>query len=108
MTGRILLIEDNQKLAEMIRDYLSDSSLSVTIAGNGNDGLTLCKTQCFDAVILDLMNELQGNDMEAFDRSIDVHISRIRSEIEDNARQPRRIITIRGNGYIFARVQEDL
>lgn len=230
MTGRILLIEDNQKLAEMIRDYLSDSNLSVTIAGNGKDGLELCKAQCFDAIILDLMlpdmdgldicktlresdntpilmltakgdpmdrviglelgaddympkpfeprellarirvilrrgkkttpdhikrfgrleidnstmaasldgkpcdltayqfklleimskspgrvltrdylmNELQGNDMEVFDRSIDVHISRIRSEIEDNPKHPRRIITVRGTGYVFARVQEDL
>ncbi len=40
------------------------------------------------------------------DRSIDVHIGRIRSAIEDDARQPRRIITVRGAGYVFAKVQD--
>ena len=231
MTGNILLIEDDQKLAEMIRDYLGDSGFKVTIAGNGTDGFSFLEKQSFDALILDLMlpdmngldicktlqggdhntpilmltakgdpmdrviglelgaddympkpfeprellarirailrrgknimrdhikrfgrleidtssmtasidgkqcvltayqfqlleimsrssgrvltrdflmNELQGNDMEAFDRSIDVHVSRIRSEIEDDPKHPRRIITVRGTGYVFARAQEDL
>ncbi len=42
----------------------------------------------------------------AFDRSIDVHIGRIRAAIEDDPKQPRRIITVRGAGYVFARVQD--
>ncbi|MCB1501153.1 MAG: winged helix-turn-helix domain-containing protein, partial [Bauldia sp.] len=41
-----------------------------------------------------------------FDRSIDVHVSRIRQAIEDNPRKPRRIITVRGAGYLFARTQD--
>jgi len=53
-----------------------------------------------------LMDELKGHELEAFDRSIDVHISRIRAQIEDNPKQPTRILTIRGAGYVFARVQE--
>lgn len=53
-----------------------------------------------------LMNAMQGNDLEAFDRSIDVHISRIRGAIEDDAKHPKRIITVRGAGYLFARVQD--
>jgi two-component system phosphate regulon response regulator OmpR len=48
-----------------------------------------------------LMEEVRGESLEAFDRSIDVHISRIRAAIEDNPRQPRRILTIRGVGYLF-------
>ena len=43
--------------------------------------------------------------LEAFDRSIDVHISRIRQAIEDDPKQPRRIITVRGSGYVFAKAQ---
>ncbi|WP_259395490.1 winged helix-turn-helix domain-containing protein [Shewanella sp. SR44-4] len=43
--------------------------------------------------------------MEAFDRSIDVHISRLRAEIETDPKQPRRVITVRGVGYLFARSQ---
>lgn len=42
----------------------------------------------------------------AFDRSIDVHVGRIRSAIEDDVKQPRRIITVRGAGYVFAKVQD--
>ena len=44
--------------------------------------------------------------LEAFDRSIDVHISRIRAAIEDDAKKPRRIVTVRGSGYVFARQQD--
>ena len=53
-----------------------------------------------------LMDQLKGEDLEAFDRSIDVHISRIRSEIEDDPKTPKRIITVRGAGYVFAKVQD--
>jgi DNA-binding response OmpR family regulator len=53
-----------------------------------------------------LMDALKGEDLQAFDRSIDVHISRIRGEIEDDPKQPRRIITVRGAGYVFARAQD--
>src|SRR5919109_473142 len=54
-----------------------------------------------------LMDRVRGEEMEAFDRSIDVHISRIRALIEDNPKHPRRIITVRGAGYVFARHQDD-
>ncbi|MBL4892097.1 MAG: response regulator transcription factor [Rhizobiaceae bacterium] len=50
-----------------------------------------------------LMDELKGQNFEGFDRSIDVHISRIRAEIEDDPKHPRRLITVRGAGYVFAR-----
>lgn len=53
-----------------------------------------------------IMDQLKGEDLEAFDRSIDVHISRIRSQIEDDPKSPKRIITIRGAGYVFARQQD--
>jgi len=53
-----------------------------------------------------IMDKLKGHDMESFDRSIDVHISRIRSHIEDEPKKPRRILTIRGTGYVFARQQD--
>ena len=53
-----------------------------------------------------LMDRLKGENLEAFDRSIDVHVSRIRAEIEDDPRHPRRVITVRGAGYVFARAQD--
>ncbi len=54
-----------------------------------------------------LLDLVKGEELEAFDRSIDVHISRIRSAIEDDPKHPRRIITVRGAGYVFARKQDD-
>jgi DNA-binding response OmpR family regulator len=52
-----------------------------------------------------LMDAVKGEKIEAFDRSIDVHVSRIRAAIEDDPKKPRRIITVRGAGYVFAKQQ---
>ncbi|MCB9760619.1 MAG: response regulator transcription factor [Alphaproteobacteria bacterium] len=48
-----------------------------------------------------LMEAARGESLEAFDRSIDVHVSRIRAAIEDDPREPRFIKTVRGVGYVF-------
>jgi len=53
-----------------------------------------------------LLDLVRGEELEAFDRSIDVHISRIRAAIEDDPGRPKRIITVRGAGYLFARAQD--
>lgn len=53
-----------------------------------------------------IMDLLKGQPMEAFDRSIDVHISRIRAVIEDDPKNPRRVLTVRGAGYVFAKKQD--
>ncbi len=53
-----------------------------------------------------LMDLVKGEEFESFDRSIDVHISRIRAVIEDDPKKPRRIITVRAAGYVFAKVQD--
>ena len=53
-----------------------------------------------------LMDLMKNERLEAFDRSIDVHVSRIRAAIEDDPKKPRRVITVRGAGYVFAKVQD--
>jgi DNA-binding response OmpR family regulator len=228
VTDRILLIEDNDRLAEMVRDYLAQAGFRVARAADGGAGLAMHAREAFDAIILDLMlPDMDGLDvcrqvrarattpilmltargdlmdrvvglemgaddylpkpfeprellarlkailrrgaaprtqevlrfgrleidrgarevrldgdvrpltsyqfglllalaehagrimsrevlmdlmkaapLEAFDRSIDVHISRIRAAIEDDPKKPRRVITVRGAGYVFAKVQE--
>src|SRR5712691_12000070 len=225
---RILLIEDDPRLAEMVKNYLGGAGFAVTIAGKGSAGIALEARETFDALVLDLMlpdmdglevcrrirarsqtpilmltargdamdrvvgleigaddylpkpfeprellarlrailrrksspaardvlrfgrvevdrgarrARLDGNDClltshqfallnaladhagrvmsrdalmdllkgetaEAFDRSVDVHVSRIRAAIEDDPKKPRRIITVRGAGYVFAREQD--
>ncbi|MCB1741168.1 MAG: winged helix-turn-helix domain-containing protein, partial [Gammaproteobacteria bacterium] len=52
-----------------------------------------------------LMSEL-GISLDSYDRSIDVHVSRIRQVIEDDPRRPRRLLTVRGSGYLLARRQD--
>jgi DNA-binding response OmpR family regulator len=53
-----------------------------------------------------LMDLVKGEALEPFDRSIDVHVSRIRAAVEDDPKKPRRILTVRGAGYVFAKVQD--
>jgi len=53
-----------------------------------------------------LMDLTRGAELEDFDRSIDVHISRLRAAIEDDPKHPRRILTLRGAGYVFAKEQD--
>ena len=228
MAERILLIEDDKRLAEMVKNYLGEAGFSVTVAAQGAAGIALEAREPFDALVLDLMlpdmdglevcrrisaraqtpilmltargdamdrvvglemgaddylpkpfeprellarlraimrrrNRAQNTDMlrfgrleidvdarearldgtacaltgyqfsillalaqhagrvlsrdaimelmknerlEAFDRSIDIHISRIRAAIETDPRKPRRIITVRGSGYVFAKAQD--
>ena len=53
-----------------------------------------------------IMEAVRGRELEAFDRSIDVHMGRIRHAIELDAKDPKRILTVRGVGYVFAKQQD--
>jgi DNA-binding response OmpR family regulator len=53
-----------------------------------------------------IMEAVRGRELDAFDRSIDVHMGRIRAAIELDAKNPKRILTVRGVGYVFARQQD--
>ena len=53
-----------------------------------------------------IMEAVRGRELEAFDRSIDVHMGRIRAAIEQDAKNPRRMLTVRGVGYVFAKQQD--
>jgi DNA-binding response OmpR family regulator len=49
--------------------------------------------------LLDLLDEAGA--VEAFDRAIDIHISRLRAKVEEDPKQPRHLQTVRGVGYRF-------
>ena len=53
-----------------------------------------------------LMDLTKGESLEEHDRSIDVHVSRLRAAIEADPKKPRRILTLRGAGYVFAKEQD--
>ena len=48
------------------------------------------------------MELAKGSMDDAFDRSIDVHVSRLRQKLGDNPRRPTLIKTVRGIGYQYA------
>ena len=48
---RILLIEDDQRLAEMVTSYLGEAGFAITHAPNGGDGVALASRGGFDALI---------------------------------------------------------
>jgi len=49
-----------------------------------------------------LLNMTQGRDSDQFDRSIDLLVSRLRQRLQDDAREPRYIKTVRSEGYLFS------
>lgn len=49
-----------------------------------------------------LVDRVRGSPDEAFDRSIDVHVSHLRKKLGDDPRSPRILKTVRGIGYLFA------
>lgn len=54
-----------------------------------------------------LLNLTQGRDADPFDRSIDLLISRLRQRLQDDAREPRYIKTLRSEGYVFSAAVEN-
>jgi two-component system OmpR family response regulator len=49
-----------------------------------------------------LLNLTQGRDADLFDRSIDLLVSRLRQRLQDDAREPAYIKTVRSEGYVFS------
>ncbi len=49
----------------------------------------------------EIMDRIRGVDWEAFNRSIDVSVSRLRQKLHDDPKHPRYIKTIWGSGYQF-------
>jgi DNA-binding response OmpR family regulator len=77
---------------------LTSHQFELLVALAGSAGRVLSREQ--------LMERVRGEPLDAFDRSIDVHVGRIRAAIEDDPRHPRRILTVRGAGYVFPKSQD--
>lgn len=70
----------------------ADYTLLNLFMNKGND--VLSRDEISDA--------LHGRECNPYDRSIDVHMSRLRQRLGDDAKQPRLIKTVRGTGYVLA------
>ena len=49
----------------------------------------------------ELMDLARGRSIDAFERSIDLRVPRLRAKLDDDPREPRFIRTVRGVGYLF-------
>ena len=97
--GRLEIDRDARRVrVDGVERLLTGYQFDLLLALAAQVGRVLSREQLLDLV--------KGEALEAFDRSIDVHISRIRAAIEDDPKHPRRIITVRGAGYVFARQQD--
>jgi len=97
--GRLEIDKDAREVrVDGVARLLTSYQFTVLLAMAERAGRVLSRDALFDVV--------KGETIEAFDRSIDVHISRIRAAIEDNPKKPRRVITVRGAGYVFAKAQD--
>jgi DNA-binding response OmpR family regulator len=97
--GRLEIdIEARAVLLDGIRRELTSYQYDLLLTLAQNAGRVLSRET--------LMDKVKGEHLESFDRSIDVHMSRIRAAIEDDPRKPRRVITVRGAGYVFAKAQD--
>ncbi|WP_444914384.1 response regulator [Microbulbifer sp. ZKSA004] len=53
--SRILLIDDDTELTDLLREYLTGEGFQVTAANDGGRGLELAQSESFDALVLDVM-----------------------------------------------------
>ena len=124
-TPKILVVDDDPRLRDLLRRYLGENGFQVFVSENGAAMNRIWMREHFDALILDLMmpgeDGLQilrrlraakdmtpiimltarGREYEAFDRSLDVQVSRLRKLIEPDPSKPRYLQTVWGLGYVF-------
>ncbi len=87
-TSRMLQLEDGTESHVTGADY----TLLLLFLNKGND--VLSRDEISDV--------LHGRECSPFDRSIDVHMSRLRQRLGDDAKNPHLIKTVRGSGYVLS------
>jgi DNA-binding response OmpR family regulator len=88
---RILVIEDDRKLVEVLRQGLKEKGFAVDTAADGDEGLDLALATEYDAIVLDLMLPKRGGldllkELRARHRAAPVLILTARSSVEDRIR----------------------
>ena len=92
-------------------DVVLDRESRVVTVGERTVDLTPSEFGLLDALMQkpgrvwsrnDLLDHVQGNSYEGYERTIDVHIRNLRTKIEADPKEPRYIETVYGAGYRFA------
>src|SRR2546423_66854 len=103
---RVLVIEDEPKVANAMREGLEEEGYQVVTTASGEDGFFRLSTEQFDLVLIDL--GMPGRDVWketarsiTLDNVIDVQIARLRRKIDSD--HPVKLIhTIRGIGFMLS------
>jgi len=104
--------EENEGLRLEAGDLVLDKARQVLLIGGKEVSLSSTEYRVLRVLMENpnrvlsrdqIMTLAQGKDFMAFDRSIDVHISKLRAKVESDPRSPQRIKTIWGSGYMFVR-----
>src|SRR5437764_521110 len=111
---RVLIVEDEQKMAKLLKKGLEEETHSVMLAQEGVEGFEISQTYPFDVIILDVMLRHSGrmltrnamiNANWAFDSQIenntlDAFVRLLRKKV-DSEHALKLIHTIRGFGYVL-------
>jgi len=85
------------------RNLISPTSVVVPLSGTEYRLLSIFLAHPNRVLTRDQLVDLtQSRDADPFDRAIDVQVSRLRHRLEDDAREPAIIKTVRGQGYVLA------
>jgi two-component system OmpR family response regulator len=102
-----LLRFDKWRLDTSERHLLAEDGMVVTLSGAEYRLLRVFVDHPQRVLNRDqLLSLTQGREAEIFDRSIDLLVSRVRQRLDDDAREPRFIKTIRNEGYVFSMAVE--
>jgi two-component system alkaline phosphatase synthesis response regulator PhoP len=84
----ILVVDDEPRIAEIVRDYLQRASYRVTTATNGADALAVARAQHPDLIVLDLgLPHLDGLDVtRALRKQSNVPIIMLTARVDENDR----------------------
>lgn len=120
LLARIRAVMRRESRSERLSDVLRFGRLEIDRAARqvrvGDEERTLTARQ-FDILVLfaeragrvlsreQIATLVETDNNDAQDRAIDVHVAKIRAAIEDDPPHPKRLITVRGTGYVFARAQ---
>jgi two-component system alkaline phosphatase synthesis response regulator PhoP len=87
MRGRILVVEDEKKIAELVKAYLEKEGFEVTVAITGQQAVSILKNQ-FDLIILDLMlPDMDGEDIcRSIRKDSDIPIIMLTAKSEEEDR----------------------
>jgi two-component system, OmpR family, response regulator len=98
--GRLVLDLDAREVTlDGVAVEITAHELAILHALAERPGRVLSREQLLDLAL--------GSSELAFDRAIDVHVSRLRAKLGDDGRRPRLIKTVRGAGYVLATDGDD-